>query len=91
MKEPDPLEDTDIYATVKKEEDDDSPKFVQVDSEQTEMEDDINDLLAESFRKEKKKSSYIKNIPQLIQMKKSDNYDRLFQGVSVQDIATMEE
>lgn len=24
-------------------------------------------------------------------MKKSDNYDKLFQGVSVQDIATMEE
>ncbi len=63
MKEPDPLEDTDIYATVKEEETESSPKLVQVDSEQTEMEDDINDLLAESFRKEKKKSSYIKNIP----------------------------
>ena len=63
MKEPDPLEDTDIYATVKEEETESSPKLVQVDSEQTEMEDDINDLLAESFKKEKKKSSYIKNIP----------------------------
>ena len=31
MKEPDPLEDCDIYATEKKEEED--PKYVQVDSE----------------------------------------------------------
>ena len=45
MKEPDPLEDTDIYATVK-EETSDEPKYVQVDSEQTEMDDDIGDLLA---------------------------------------------
>ena len=45
MKEPDPLEDTDIYATVK-EETSDEPKYVQVDSEQTEMDDDISDLLA---------------------------------------------
>ena len=83
MKEPDPLEDTDIYATIKDENTDESKNFVQVDSEQTEMEDDINDLLAQSFRKEKKKSAYVKNIPTLIQMKKSDNYDKLFQGVSV--------
>jgi len=46
MKEPDPLEDTDIYATIKDENTDESKNFVQVDSEQTEMEDDINDLLA---------------------------------------------
>ena len=47
MKEPDPLEDTNIYATVKEEQtEDDSPKLVQVDSEQTEMDDDITDLLA---------------------------------------------
>ena len=62
-----------------------------VDSEQTEMEDDINDLLAESFRKEKRKSTFVKNVPYLIEKKKSDKYDSLFQGVSVQDIASMEE
>lgn len=43
MNEPDPLADCDIYATEKKEE---KPELVQVDSEQTEMEDDINDLLS---------------------------------------------
>ena len=90
MKEPDPLEECDIYATEKKDEDD-APKLVQVDSEQTEMEDDINDLLNQSFKKEKKKSSFVKNVPYLLQMKKSENYDKLFQGVSVQDIASMEE
>lgn len=46
MKEPDPLEETDIYATVKDENTEDTKSFVQVDSEQTEMDDDINDLLA---------------------------------------------
>ena len=55
------------------------------------MEDDINDLLAESFRKEKRKSTFVKNVPYLIEKKKSDKYDSLFQGVSVQDIASMEE
>ena len=54
------------------------------------MDDDIGDLLESSFKREKKKSTYVKNIPQLIQMKKSDNYDKLFQGVSVQDIASLE-
>lgn len=55
------------------------------------MEDDINDLLSQSFKKEKKKSNFVKNVPYLIQMKKSENYDKLFQGVSVQDIASIEE
>jgi hypothetical protein len=55
------------------------------------MEDDINDLLDQSFKKEKKKSSFVKNVPFLIQMKKSENYDKLFKGVSVNDIASMDE
>lgn len=55
------------------------------------MEDDINDLLSQSFKKEKKKSSFVKNVPYLLEMKKSENYDKLFQGVSVKDIASMEE
>ena len=54
------------------------------------MEDDINDLLSESFKKEKKKSSFVKNVPYLIQMKKSENYDKLFQGVSVADISNID-
>ena len=91
MQEPDPLEDTDIYATVKDEKAADTQSFVQVDSDQTEMEDDINDLLNQSFKKEKKKSSFVKSVPYLIQMKKSENYDKLFKGVSVSDIASMDE
>ena len=91
MQEPDPLEDTDIYATVKDEKAADTQSFVQVDSDQTEMEDDINDLLNQSFKKEKKKSSFVKSVPYLIQMKKSENYDKLFQGVSVSDISNIDE
>ena len=89
MQEPDPLEDTDIYATIKEEKCE--KDFVQVDADQTEMDDDINDLLSQSFRKEKKKSNFVKSVPYLIQMKKSENYDKLFNGVSVQDISSMDE
>ena len=54
------------------------------------MTDDINDLLDKSFSREKKRSSFVNNVPELIQMKKSDNYNKLFQGVSAQDINSME-
>ena len=60
MKQPDPLADTDIYATVggvKDEEEEEKP--APVDPEQTEMEDDLNDLLASSFKKEQKRSSFV--------------------------------
>ena len=55
------------------------------------MDDDINDLLSQSFKKERKNSSYVKNIPQIIEMKKSENYDKLFNGVNVLDITNMQE
>ena len=54
------------------------------------MEDDLNDLLATSFKKEQKRSSFVNNIPELIQKKKSDNYQKLFKGVSENDIENME-
>ena len=68
MKEPDPLADTDIYATEKKPEE---PVLVsQGDPDETEMEDDLNDLLAKSFTHEKKKQNFVSNIPVILQKKK---------------------
>ena len=55
MKQPDPLAETDIYATehgVLVQEDEEETKPAPVDPDQTEMEDDLNDLLATSFKKE---------------------------------------
>ena len=91
-KQPDPLADTDIYATEHGlvQEDDEESKPAPVDPEQTEMEDDLNDLLATSFKKEQKRSSFVSNIPDLIQKKKSDNYQKLFKGVSETDIEGMD-
>merc|ERR1719329_819521 len=89
MKQPDPLAETDIYATehgVLVQEDEEETKPAPVDPDQTEMEDDLNDLLATSFKKEYKRSSFVSNIPELIQKKKSDNYQKLFKGVSQNDI-----
>ena len=63
MNSPDPLEDTDIYATVKKE-GEDEPALVQSgDPDETEMNDDITDLLTKSFDKEKNRSKYVEHIP----------------------------
>ena len=92
MKQPDPLADTDIYATEHGlvQEEDEEPKPAPVDPDQTEMEDDLNDLLATSFKKEQKRSSFVSNIPELIQKKKSDNYQKLFKGVSENDIESMD-
>ena len=92
MKQPDPLAETDIYATEHGlvQEEDEEPKPAPVDPDQTEMEDDLNDLLATSFKKEQKRSSFVSNIPELIQKKKSDNYQKLFKGVSENDIESMD-
>ena len=92
MKQPDPLAETDIYATEHGlvQEDEEETKPAPVDPEQTEMDDDLNDLLANSFKKEQKRSSFVSNIPELIQKKKSDNYQKLFKGVSEGDIESMD-
>ena len=47
----DPLQETDIYATEKKECADDNQQ-VQINPEETEMEDDISDVLQKSFTSE---------------------------------------
>ena len=54
------------------------------------MDDDIGDLLDKSFKKEKNKSSLVSNIPIILQKKKDDNYAKLFNGLSVNDINTVE-
>ena len=90
MREPDPLAETDIYATEFKE-DTGGPRMQQTgSSEDTEMDDDIGDLLTRSFNSEKGKSSLVQNIPTIIQRKKDDNYAKLFQGISVNDINGMQ-
>tara|TARA_B110001450_G_C17489410_1_gene427651 strand:- start:263 stop:490 length:228 start_codon:yes stop_codon:yes gene_type:complete len=63
MKQPDPLEDQDIYAGEKVKECLENCVAPVVDAEATEMEDDIGDVLTRSFNKEKKKSSFVSNIP----------------------------
>ena len=87
----DPLQEDDIYATVPKDTSNDpSPLYTQQNIEETEMTDDINDLLDSSFTHEKRRSSFVQNVPQLIQKKKADNYGKLFNGVSAADINAME-
>ena len=65
MKEPDPLAETDIYATVKKPEE---PTFVSAgDPEETEMDDNLNSVLSRSFSGEKRKQNYMNSVPVLLQ------------------------
>ena len=60
MEQPDPLQDQDIYAGEKEGK---CEEKAPVDPEALEMEDDIGDLLTQSFNKEKKKSTFVNNIP----------------------------
>ena len=46
------------------------------------MEDDLNDLLAQSFNKEKKKSTFVNNIPEILTQKKDENFNKMFNGVT---------
>ena len=39
------------------------------------MEDDITDLLTKSFDKEKKQSTFVNNIPDILTQKKQENYN----------------
>ena len=89
VKQPDPLEDQDIYAGEKVKECHENCSNP-IDAEATEMDDDIGDLLTRSFNKEKKKSSFVQNIPQILTQKKADNYNKLFNGLSEHDIDSME-
>ena len=89
MKQPDPLEDQDIYAGEKVQECHENCA-APVDAEATEMEDDIGDVLTRSFNKEKKKSTFVQNIPQILTQKKAENYNKLFNGLSEHDIDSME-
>ena len=84
MSEADPLEDVDIYANERpKKEENAAPA---VDPEETEMESDLGDLLKKSFVNAKDKSTYVQNVPELIQKKKDDTYANLFKGITVNDL-----
>ena len=54
----DPLEETDLYATEKKDEAAE-PLYTQTNYEEQEMDDDINTLLDQSFSHERRKTSFI--------------------------------
>ena len=43
-----------------------------------------------TFNKEKKKSTFVQNIPQILTQKKAENYNKLFNGLSEHDIDSME-
>jgi hypothetical protein len=55
MSEPDPLADADIYQNERVKEE----VAVQVNPEDTELEDDLTELLTKSMDKEKKKSCFV--------------------------------
>ena len=82
-------DEVDIYATVPKQEDEE-PLYTQTNFEETEMDDELGDVLTRSFTTEKKHSTFISEVPSLIQKKKADNFGKLFSGVTENDIASME-
>ena len=87
MAQPDPLQDQDIYAGEKPEE---CKSEKPSNPDDLEMEDDISDLLTKSFHKEKKTSTFVNNIPDILTQKKQENYNQMFSGISEQDITSME-
>ena len=74
MEMPDPLQDQDIYAGEKTECIEQKP----ANPEDLELEDDISDLLSKSFDKEKKKSTFVNNIPDILTQKKQENFNQMF-------------
>ena len=75
MEEPDPLQDQDIYAGERKKDCEEKPP---ANPEDLELEDDLNDVLAQSFNKEKKKSAFVNNIPEILTQKKDENFNKMF-------------
>ena len=87
MEQPDPLQDQDIYAGEREQE---KPEEKPANPEDLEMDDDISDLLNKSFDKEKKRSSFVNNIPSILTQKKQENYNQMFSGITEKDINSME-
>ena len=87
ISEPDPLQDQDIYAGERQKQEEAAPTQ---SAEDTEMEDDLSDLLSKSFDKEKKKSTFVNNIPQILVEKQQENFNQMFTGISEKDINSME-
>ena len=88
MKEPDPLAETDIYASTTAQEEEVQKPTVNLDEQ--EMDDELGDVLNKSFTTERNKSSLVNNIPVILQKKKDDNYNKLFNGVSLADVNRIE-
>ena len=87
MQEPDPLMEVDIYATEKKE---GAQALPAVNSEETEMEMDLGDVLAKSFKQERNRNSLVQNIPQILKKKDDDSYQKLFSGLTERDVKNFE-
>ena len=87
MNEPDPLQETDIYANEKTQEEE-AQKGPSPD--ELEMEEDIGNVLDRSFKSEKNKSTLVQNIPAILQKKKDANYAKLFIGISENDVNTLD-
>ena len=82
------MADTDIYRDERKKEE--QPDNTVLVSEDTEFEDDISDVLQKQFNSSKKKSNLVDNIPSLIQLNKTNNYEKLFKGISESDISNLD-
>ena len=54
------------------------------------MDEEISDVLTKSFDTEKNRSSFVQHIPQILAHKKQDNYNKLFSGISVNDLVSMD-
>ena len=87
MEEPDPLQDQDIYAGERKKE---CEEKAPPTAEDLEYEDDLTDVLTQSFNKEKKKSNFVNNIPEILTQKKDENFNKMFSGVTEQDLERMD-
>ena len=86
MSEPDPLAEGDIYAGEKKEE----QAQVAINSEETEMESDIGDVLNRSFTHERNKNSLVQNIPKILSKKEDTEYNKMFTGLTANDIKSID-
>mmetsp|Transcript_22265 Transcript_22265/g.34442 ORF Transcript_22265/g.34442 Transcript_22265/m.34442 type:complete len:170 (-) Transcript_22265:17-526(-) len=78
MQEPDPLAETDIYATIKSEKPEQTVYVDAGDPEDTEMQDELTEALEKSFHTEKKHANFVQDVPVLLQQKQQQNYNNLF-------------
>ena len=82
MQEPDPLAEFDVYATEKKEQT--LPQMV--NSEESDLDFEIGDVLKKSFTQERSRSSLVSNIPSILKKKDDASYAKMYKGITMQDV-----